>query len=129
MNVHFLSKKYDWATPWPLFRELDARFGPFELDVCATAHKADLSTLPCIVSDATISRGSSGGALLNEYGRAVAVTTGAYVYGNNMYLCVPLDPVLEADLTGEGMTLQEVLDAVTAAREAAAAAAEAGESR
>ena len=97
--------------------------------VSATAHKADLSTLPCIVSDATISRGSSGGALLNEYGRAVAVTTGAYVYGNNMYLCVPLDPVLEADLTGEGMTLQEVLDAVTAAREAAAAAAEADESR
>ena len=82
-----------------------------------------------IVSDATISRGSSGGALLNEYGRAVAVTTGAYVYGNNMYLCVPLDPVLEADLTGEGMTLQEVLDAVTAAREAAAEAAEADESR
>ncbi len=30
--------------------------------VSATAHKADLSTLPCIVSDATISRGSSGGA-------------------------------------------------------------------
>lgn len=97
--------------------------------VSATAHEADLSTLPCIVSDATISRGSSGGALLNEYGRAVAVTTGAYVYGNNMYLCVPLDPVLEADLTGEGMTLQEVLDAVTAAREAAAKAAEADESR
>ena len=96
--------------------------------VSATAHEADLSTLPCIVSDATISRGSSGGALLNEYGRAVAVTTGAYVYGNNMYLCVPLDPVLEADLTGEGMTLQEVLDAVTAAREAAAEAAEADES-
>ena len=97
--------------------------------VSSTAHKADLSTLPCIVSDATISRGSSGGALLNGYGRAVAVTTGAYVYGNNMYLCVPLDPVLEADLTGEGMTLQEVLDAVTAAREAAAEAAEADESR
>ena len=97
--------------------------------VSSTTHEADLSTLPCIVSDATISRGSSGGALLNEYGRAVAVTTGAYVYGNNMYLCVPLDPVLEADLTGEGMTLQEVLDAVTAAREAAAEAAEADESR
>jgi len=46
-----------------------------------------------------------------------------------MYLCVPLDPVPEADLTGEGMTLQEVLDAVTAAREAAAEAAEADESR
>ena len=41
-----------------------------------------------------------------------------------------LESALDArDLTGEGMTLQEVLDAVTAAREAAAAAAEAGESR
>ena len=40
MNVHFSSKKHDWATPWPLFRELDARFGPCELDVCATARNA-----------------------------------------------------------------------------------------
>ena len=40
MNVHFLSKKHDWATPWPLFRELNARFGPCELDVCATARNA-----------------------------------------------------------------------------------------
>ena len=40
MNVHFSSKKHDWATPWPLFREWDERFGPFELDVCATAHNA-----------------------------------------------------------------------------------------
>lgn len=87
--------------------------------VSATARNADISSLPCIVSDATISRGSSGGALLNEYGHAIAVTTGAYTYGNNMYLCVPVDPILEADLTGEGMTLAEVLDAVTAAHEAA----------
>ena len=63
-----------------------------------------------------------GGALLNEYGHAIAVTTGAYVYGNNMYLGVPVDPAMTADLTGEGMTLQEVFDAVTAAREAAEAA-------
>ena len=41
-----------------------------------------------------------------------------------------LESALDArDLTGEGMTLQEVLDAVTAAREAAAEAAEADESR
>lgn len=40
MNVHFSSKKHDWATPWPLFRELNARFGPCELDVCATARNA-----------------------------------------------------------------------------------------
>lgn len=95
--------------------------------VSATAHESSLSTLPCIVSDATISRGSSGGALLNEYGHAVAVTTGAYTYGNNMYLCVPLDPVMEANLTGEGLTLSEVLDAVTAAREAAEAEADKAE--
>ena len=40
MNVHFSSKKHDWATPWLLFQELDVRFGPFELDVCATTHNA-----------------------------------------------------------------------------------------
>ena len=39
MNVHFLSKKHDWATPWPLFRELNARFGPCELDVYATVRE------------------------------------------------------------------------------------------
>ena len=40
MNVHFSSEKHDWATPWPLFRELDARFGPCELDVGATERNA-----------------------------------------------------------------------------------------
>lgn len=29
----------DWATPWPLFRELDAEFG-FTLDVCASRDNA-----------------------------------------------------------------------------------------
>lgn len=40
MNVHFSSKKHDWATPWTLFREWNVRFGPFDLDVCATAQNA-----------------------------------------------------------------------------------------
>ena len=60
-----------------------------------------------------ISEGSSGGALLNVYGQVVAVTSGAYVYGNSMYLAVPIDPILTADLTGEGLTLPEVLEAET----------------
>ncbi len=30
------SKRMDWPTPWPLFRELDAEFH-FEIDVCASA--------------------------------------------------------------------------------------------
>ncbi|MDL2210249.1 phage N-6-adenine-methyltransferase [Desulfovibrio sp. OttesenSCG-928-O18] len=40
MNVHFSSKKVDWATPWELFRAWDISHGPFDLDVCATAENA-----------------------------------------------------------------------------------------
>ncbi len=46
-------------------------------------------SLPCIMNTADISHGSSGGALLNAYGQVLAVTTGAFTYGNNMYLAVP----------------------------------------
>ena len=40
MNVHFSSRKDDWATPWPLFRACEKAYGPFSLDVCATAANA-----------------------------------------------------------------------------------------
>ncbi|MDR2820409.1 MAG: phage N-6-adenine-methyltransferase [Desulfovibrio sp.] len=40
MNVHFSSRKNDWATPWALFRHWDAVQGPFSLDVCASAENA-----------------------------------------------------------------------------------------
>lgn len=40
MNVHFSSRKDDWATPWPLFRICEQAYGPFSLDVCATAANA-----------------------------------------------------------------------------------------
>lgn len=79
--------------------------------VSATAREVERYALPCVMSTADISEGSSGGALLNVYGQVVAVTSGAYVYGNSMYLAVPIDPILTADLTGEGLTLEEVLDA------------------
>ena len=46
---------------------------------------------------------------MNIYGQVVAVTTGAYAQGNSMYLGVPVDPVMEADLTQEGWTLAEVV--------------------
>lgn len=65
-------------------------------------------TLPCVMNTADISEGSSGGALLNVYGQVVAITSGAYTYGNSMYLAVPVDPVMQADLTGNGWTLAEV---------------------
>lgn len=38
-NVHFSSKRQDWATPQEFFQMLDEEFG-FDLDVCATAENA-----------------------------------------------------------------------------------------
>lgn len=77
--------------------------------ISATARDVDRYALPCVMNTADISQGSSGGALLNVYGHVIAVTSGAYTYGNNMYLAVPADPVLEADLTVSGLTLKEVV--------------------
>ena len=76
--------------------------------ISATAREVDRYALPCVMNTADISQGSSGGALLNVYGRVIAVTSGAYTYGNNMYLAVPADLVMEADLTAPGLTLEEV---------------------
>lgn len=76
--------------------------------VSDTSRKVDSYDAPCVMSTADISQGSSGGALLNVYGQAVGVTSGAYVFGNNMYLAVAIDPALSADLTGPGKTLDEV---------------------
>lgn len=76
--------------------------------ISATDREVSGYTLPCIMNTADISKGSSGGALLNVYGQVIAVTSGAFTYGNNMYLAVPVTPVIEADLTGEGLTLPEV---------------------
>ena len=73
------------------------------------------------MNTADISKGSSGGVLMNVYGQAIAVTTGAYAQGNSMYLGVPVDPVMEADLTGKGWTLQEVVNAEQAKVEQARA--------
>ena len=75
-----------------------------------TARMVERYTLPCIMDTADISQGSSGGALLNAYGQVIGVTSGAYTYGNNMYLAVPIDPILSADLTADGWTLKEVRD-------------------
>lgn len=83
--------------------------------ISAVKRDVDTYALPCVMNTADISKGSSGGALLNIYGHVCAVTSGAYTYGNNMYLAVPIEPILEADWTAEGLTLAEVLKEVTAA--------------
>ena len=76
--------------------------------VSATDHEVQKFGFPCIVNTADISHGSSGGALLNALGHVGGVTSGAYEAGNNLYISVPLTPILEADWTAEGITLKEV---------------------
>lgn len=39
-DVHFSSKDAEWSTPQTFFDRLTAEFGPFDLDVCATADNA-----------------------------------------------------------------------------------------
>ncbi|MBE6964172.1 MAG: trypsin-like peptidase domain-containing protein [Ruminococcaceae bacterium] len=65
------------------------------------------ASVPYIVNSANISQGSSGGALLNEYGHVIGVTSGSYTEGNNMFLASPADPLLRADLTAEGLSLED----------------------
>ena len=78
--------------------------------VSATDHEVQQFGFPCVVNTADISHGSSGGALLNALGHVVGVTSGAYEAGNNLYISVPLTPILEADWEAEGLTLEEVRD-------------------
>ena len=87
--------------------------------ISALSREVGSYSLPCIMNTADISQGSSGGALLNEYGQAVGVTSGAFAYGNNMYLAVPLDSILSADRSGAGWTLREVNELQRALDEAA----------
>ena len=49
---------------------------------------------PYIQVTAAISPGSSGGALINEYGEAIGITTATFAYGQNLNLAVPLDLAL-----------------------------------
>ena len=80
--------------------------------VSAVGKVVDTYALPCIMNTADISKGSSGGALLNIYGHVVGVTSGAFTYGNNMYLAVPINPILDADWGAEGSTFAEVDQAI-----------------
>ena len=67
-----------------------------------------------IQNTAAISHGSSGGALLNEYGEAIGITSAAYLYGESMYLAVPLDRIFDIDLGVKGISLKAVAQAEAA---------------
>lgn len=78
--------------------------------VSATDHETKNFTYPCVLNTADISHGSSGGALLNVYGRVVGVTTGAYESANSLYITVPATPLLDVDLDVEGIPLPQVME-------------------
>jgi hypothetical protein len=83
-----------------------------------TARILDDEALPYIQFTASISSGSSGGALLNEYGEVIGITTATIEDSQNLNLAVPLDSIIDLDLTGSGMSyaqfFQEYLDAKAA---------------
>ena len=83
--------------------------------ISAVNHQTNHFTTPCVINTADISPGSSGGALLNVYGHAAGITTAAYTGGNNLYLSVPLTPILEADWTAPGLPLSSVAAVMEAA--------------
>jgi len=58
---------------------------------------------PYIQITAPISSGSSGGALINESGYAIGVTTATRLDAQNINLAVPLDSVITLDLNAEGI--------------------------
>lgn len=50
----------------------------------------DAKTHIRILSTASISHGSSGGALFNNHGKVVGITSGAYETGNDLYYSIPI---------------------------------------
>ncbi|MGE7092276.1 trypsin-like peptidase domain-containing protein [Lysinibacillus sp. NPDC048646] len=55
----------------------------------------DIDNLPMIQFTAPISNGSSGGALLDMFGRLVGLITGGFDKGQNLNLAVPSDKIYE----------------------------------
>lgn len=78
--------------------------------VSGLERSCSVSTIPCLVSTADISAGSSGGALFNELGHVIAVTSGAFPDGNGMYLSIPVDTLMEMDLSSmKAVPLKEAI--------------------
>ena len=44
MTLHFAPESNNWATPWPIFKKIESRFGPFHLDPCCTDLTAKCNT-------------------------------------------------------------------------------------
>ena len=70
-KLHFSCNRQDWATPWAFFKEQEAKYGPFDLDVCALPHNAKCATFFTPEDDA-LSRPWPGVCWMNPpYGRGL----------------------------------------------------------
>ena len=70
-SVHFSSATDEWATPQPLFDELDSIFGGFTLDPCATPGNAKCSRFYTRMDDG-LSQPWTGRVFMNPpYGREI----------------------------------------------------------
>ncbi len=80
-----------------------------------------VNNMDFIQTTASISSGSSGGALINEYGDVIGVTSAYFAEGHSLNLAIPLDLIISIDLTQKGTTFFDyfadkninVADAVT----------------
>lgn len=79
----------------------------------------ELYEMPFIHFDAAVSSGSSGGALINEYGEAVGIVFGSYNLGQVMNLAVPVNCIDGVDTGISGKPLTEVCAEVKQLRETA----------
>ena len=79
---------------------------------------------PCIQLSAAISRGSSGGPVLNAAGEAVGVIYASYNSGQSLNLAVPLNCIRGVNLSAAGTPLNEVLRIENAKKEKATITAE-----
>lgn len=57
---------------------------------------------------APISSGSSGGALINNNGKVIGITSSGMIDGQNLNFAVPIDEVALLDMSGEPITLKDM---------------------
>ena len=73
MNVHFSSETDLWATPQDTFDELNAEFGPFDVDVCAVAGNAKCARFYTPETDGLAQDWAPSRCWMNPpYGRTIA---------------------------------------------------------
>lgn len=73
MHVHYSSQSDDWATPQIVFDHLNALFGPFTLDPCATPDNAKCSRFYTPDDDGLAQDWGQETVFMNPpYGRAIS---------------------------------------------------------